>query len=175
MASYVRCEICGHESLNQMDFMDLSLPIKNEFGTGVLNSSVEMALENYIKPERLEGDNKYHCSVCEKKVDAEKGLKLTVCPPVLVIHLARFTLDWDTLQRVKIYDRVSFPFILNMNDYIKGYEGIQNKLYEKEVVRMRQYCQAQIEKNRTEEEKHAAKRGHKVDEQQMMMAEDLRL
>ena len=97
MASYVRCEVCQHESLNNMDFMDLSLPIKNEFGTGVLNSSVEMALENYIKPERLEGDNKYQCEKCAKKVDAEKGLKLTSCPPILVIHLARFTLDWDTL------------------------------------------------------------------------------
>ena len=49
--------------------------------------------------------------------------------------------------------------MLNMNDYIKGYEGIQNKLYEKEVQRMRQYCQAQIEKNRNEEEKRNAKRG----------------
>jgi hypothetical protein len=48
--------------------------------------------------------------------------------------------------------------MLNMNDYIKGYEGIQNKLYEKEVLRMRQYCQAQIEKNRTEEDKRNAKR-----------------
>jgi ubiquitin carboxyl-terminal hydrolase 47 len=107
-----------------MQFMDLSLPIMNEFGTGVLNSSVEMALENFIKPEKLEGDNKYLCEVCAKKVNAEKGLKLTNCPPVLTLHLARFTLDWDTLQRVKIYERVTFPFVLNMNDYIKGYEGI---------------------------------------------------
>lgn len=53
MASYVRCEECGRESLNEMNYMDLSLPIKNEFGTGVLNSSVEMAIENYIKPEKL--------------------------------------------------------------------------------------------------------------------------
>jgi ubiquitin carboxyl-terminal hydrolase 47 len=57
MASYVRCEECQTESRNEQNFMDLSLPIKNEFGTGVLNSSVEMALENYIKPEKLEGDN----------------------------------------------------------------------------------------------------------------------
>ena len=57
MASYVKCEECGNESLNSQNFMDLSLPIKNEFGTCVLNSSVEMALENYIKPEKLEGDN----------------------------------------------------------------------------------------------------------------------
>jgi ubiquitin carboxyl-terminal hydrolase 36/42 len=76
MASYVRCEECGNESLNVMDYMDLSLPIKNEFGTGVLNSSLEMALENYIKPEKLENDNKYQCDKCQKKVNAEKGLKL---------------------------------------------------------------------------------------------------
>ena len=158
VGSYVRCEECHNESLNEMDFMDLSLPINNEFGTGVLNSSLQMALENYIKPEKLEGDNKYNCERCSKKVDAEKGLKLTKCPPVLFIHLARFTLDWDTMQRVKIYDSVSFPFILNMNDYLKGYEGIQNKLYEKEVVRMRQYCESAILKNKQEEEKHAAKR-----------------
>jgi hypothetical protein len=25
---------------------------------------------------------------------------------------------------------------MNMNDYMKGYEGIENKLYEKEVERM---------------------------------------
>ncbi len=162
MASYVKCDECQNESLNEQNFMDLSLPIKNEFGTGVLNSSVEMALENYIKPEKLDGNNQYQCEVCKKKVNAEKGLKLTVSPPVLFIHLARFTLDWDTLQRVKIYDRVSFPFMLNMNDYIKGYEGIQNKLYEKEVQRMRQYCQAQIEKNRNDEEKRNAKRAEVV-------------
>jgi len=33
------------------------LPIKNDFGTGVVNSSLEMAIENYLKPELLEGDN----------------------------------------------------------------------------------------------------------------------
>jgi hypothetical protein len=33
------------------------LPIKNEFGTGVVNSSLEMAIENYLKPELLDGEN----------------------------------------------------------------------------------------------------------------------
>ncbi len=51
------------------------------------------------------------------------------------------------MQRVKIYDNVSFPFYLNFNDYLKGYEGITNKLYEKEVDRMKQYCKTQTEKN----------------------------
>ena len=61
-------------------FLDVQLPIKNEFGIGVINSSVEMALENNLKPETLEGDNQYFCSVCGKKVDAHKGMKFGKCP-----------------------------------------------------------------------------------------------
>ena len=30
---------------------------------------------------------------------------------------------------------------------MQGYEGIQNKLYEKEVDRMKQYAQTEIKKN----------------------------
>lgn len=94
--SYVRCLECGYESIQHDRFQDLSLPIRNEFGTGVLNSSVEMALENYIKPEQLSGDNQYFCSTCEKKVDAEKGIKLVKGPNILTIALNRFTLDYNT-------------------------------------------------------------------------------
>lgn len=106
-----------------------------------------MALENYIKPELLDGSNQYFCDKCNKKVDADRGIKFTKLPHLLDVSLARFTLNWETLQRVKIYDSVSFPFYLNMNDYMKGYEGIENKVYEKEVERMQQYAKPQIEKN----------------------------
>lgn len=55
-----------------------------------------MALENYLKPEKLEGSNQYECSKCNKKVNAIKGLKITKCPPILSVTLNRFTLDWTT-------------------------------------------------------------------------------
>jgi len=85
LGSFVRCKECGYESVQENEFLDLSLPIQNEFGTGVLNSSLEMALENYMKPEELNGGNQYECSQCKKKVDAIKGLKLQKCPSVLTI------------------------------------------------------------------------------------------
>ena len=44
-------------------------------------------------------------------------------------------------------ERVSFPLILNFNDYLKGYEGITNKLYEQEVERMQKYQQKDMMKN----------------------------
>ena len=91
-----------------------------------------MALENFLKPEKLEGENQYQCSQCNKKVNATKGLKILTTPKILTIQLSRFTLDWSTYQMVKIHDRVTFPFVLNMNDYLNGYEGIKNKISDRE-------------------------------------------
>jgi ubiquitin C-terminal hydrolase len=96
ITSYVKCQECTYESNNQEKFLDIQLPIRNEFGTGVVNSSVEMAIENYLKPDLLEGDNQYACSQCNKKVDALKGLKLSKCPKVISLSLNRFTLDYNT-------------------------------------------------------------------------------
>ena len=134
---FVKCLACGYESKVPDRFQDISLPIRNELGTGVLNSSVEMALENYIKPEKLEGSNQYLCPDCDKKQDAEKGIKLTNGPPILTIALNRFTLDYQSydLKRMKLTDRVSFTQLLNFNDYLNGYENIKNKKYQQEVER----------------------------------------
>ena len=107
--SYVRCNECNHENCHDDIFLDIPLPIRNEFGTGVINSSLEMAIENYLKPDRLTGDNQYFCAKCQKKVDADKGLKLSKCPKILAFSLNRFTLDFNTFQRVKVSDRVTFP------------------------------------------------------------------
>ena len=63
----MKCLKCGYESCRPDTWLDLTLPIKNEFGTGVLNSSVEMAIENYIKPETLDGQNQYFCEKCDCK------------------------------------------------------------------------------------------------------------
>jgi ubiquitin carboxyl-terminal hydrolase 47 len=106
-----------------------------------------MAIENYLKPDTLEGDNQYACQDCDKKVDALKGLKLGKCPKILSFSLNRFTLDYNTFQRVKVLERVSFPLVLNLNDYLQGYEGIENKLYDQEVERMAKYQGKAMEKN----------------------------
>lgn len=72
-------------------------------------------------------------------------------PPVLTIALNRFTLDYNTFQRVKILDRVSFGQVINLNDYLNGYENIKNKKYEEEVERMNKFDASQVEKNKNAE------------------------
>ena len=58
---------------------------------------------------------------------------------LLSIVLNRFTLDYSTFTRVKINDRVTFPKLINLNNYLNGYEAIQEKQYELEVQRMQIY------------------------------------
>ena len=61
-------------------------------------------------------------------------------------------LDYETFQRVKVTERVSFPTVLNLNDYMQGYEGITNKLYDQEIERIKKYAGKSMEKNVKEEE-----------------------
>lgn len=121
---YVKCLTCNYISKRDDKWLNLTLPIRNEFGTGVLNSSVEMALENYIKPELLQGDNQYFCEQCNSKQNAERGINLTKGPEILSIVLNRFMIDYTNFTRVKINDRVTFPKLINFNNYMNGYDAI---------------------------------------------------
>jgi hypothetical protein len=53
------------------------------------------------------------------KVDALRGAKFCKLPRILGITLNRFMFDYMTMKRNKLDDFVSFPFILNFNNYIK--------------------------------------------------------
>lgn len=114
---YVKCLKCGQESCREDKFLDISLPVRNDFDK-IYNKSVEMALSGYVKYEELSGENKYFCEKCRCKNDAIKGLKFKSLPKILALQLKRFDLDMNTLQRIKLNDKVTFPEVLNMNPYI---------------------------------------------------------
>jgi len=69
--SIVRCLECGYQSKRKDRFLDISLPVRNEFDK-IYNSSLEMALVNMLREEKLEKDNKYKCDRCDKKVFLKK-------------------------------------------------------------------------------------------------------
>ena len=99
---------CDYESKNEDVFLDISLTVRNNFDN-VYNESIESALYNYIKPEKLEGDNQYACPQCSRKTDAQKGISFSSFPYVLVLQLKRFDLDYNTMSRLKLNDKVTFP------------------------------------------------------------------
>jgi len=50
-------------------------------------------LEEFLKEEKLEGADRYLCTVCKSKQDATRSIKLDVLPPVLNLALMRFVFD----------------------------------------------------------------------------------
>ena len=138
--SCIRCMECNNVSTRNDCFLDITLPILNPF-ENIHNTSVDMALSNFIKAECLEGDNKYNCVKCDKKVNAEKYIQFVKFPEVLFIQLGRFYYDFAYDQRKKIHDKVTFPLVLNLNKYKNTYNngnsssnGSDNKCDDDDVV-----------------------------------------
>jgi ubiquitin C-terminal hydrolase len=76
----------------------------------------------YIKPDILEGDNKYHCEQYDKKISAQRRSYLKNLSSVVVINLKRFEYDLNTMQRLKVNDYCEFPESINFKKWSK--EGI---------------------------------------------------
>ncbi|XP_065837765.1 ubiquitin carboxyl-terminal hydrolase 47-like isoform X2 [Oscarella lobularis] len=117
MQDYVKCHNCGYESVREATYLDIALDIK-PFGAKKTCESVEEALEVFITPETLNGTNQYYCDKCEKKCDADKGLKFMSFPYLLTLQLKRFEFDYQTLGRIKLNDKMTFPDCLNLNKFL---------------------------------------------------------
>ncbi|KFM79478.1 Ubiquitin carboxyl-terminal hydrolase 47, partial [Stegodyphus mimosarum] len=119
LKDYVKCLECGYESAREDTFLDVPLVVR-PFGSSQAYASVGEALQAFVTPEILQGSNQYFCEHCNKKCDAHKGLKFIKFPYLLTLQLKRFDFDPVTMHRIKLNDRVSFPEILNLNDFIKS-------------------------------------------------------
>lgn len=104
MIDYVKCLECNTEKSREDAFLDIPLPVK-PFGSTVAYESIEQALQAFVEPERLDGNNQYFCEKCDRKCDAHKGLKFTRFPYVLTLHLKRFDFDYQTFHRIKLNDK----------------------------------------------------------------------
>ena len=76
------------------------------------------ALRELLKPEQLNGAEQYVCDKCECKRDAERGVALTRLPPLLTLHLKRFTgqlsARGDEMRFVKVNTPVRFERSLDL-------------------------------------------------------------
>lgn len=118
LKDYVKCQECSNESARKDFFLDIPLVIR-PFGSERAYGSVEEAIEAFVSPETLDGSNQYFCEKCNKKCDAHKGLKFLSFPYLLTLQLKRFDFDYNTLQRIKLNDKMTFPEILDLNDLLE--------------------------------------------------------
>ncbi len=61
-------------------------------------------------------------------------MKFVKLPKILFIQLNRFDYDFLTDSRKKLYDRFTFPKIINMNSFMNDYEKIRS-IFSHEILK----------------------------------------
>ncbi|CAD6585737.1 MAG: hypothetical protein TREMPRED_004229 [Tremellales sp. Tagirdzhanova-0007] len=114
--SRVTCTRCSKSSDTFDSFLDLSIDVHPSKRT------LLSMLHEFVREDRLEGDNKYHCGNCKSKSVATKSFKIARAPPILTLHLKRFSVDYNTYngkaRADKFNHHIEFGEGLDLSPYI---------------------------------------------------------
>nr|XP_032822794.1 ubiquitin carboxyl-terminal hydrolase 36-like isoform X4 [Petromyzon marinus]XP_032822795.1 ubiquitin carboxyl-terminal hydrolase 36-like isoform X4 [Petromyzon marinus]XP_032822796.1 ubiquitin carboxyl-terminal hydrolase 36-like isoform X4 [Petromyzon marinus] len=112
LRSRVKCSVCKGVSDTYDPYLDIALDIKH-------SSDVVRALEHFVRPDLLSGDNAYMCHRCHKKVPASKRFSIHRASRVLTISMKRFA----NFSGGKISKDVSYPERLNLRPFMSVPNG----------------------------------------------------
>lgn len=112
LRSRVKCLNCKSVSDTFDPFLDITLEIKTA-------PSVSKALEQFVKPEQLDGENAYKCTKCKKMVTASKRFTIHRSPNVLTLSLKRFA----NFTGGKITKDVKYPEYLELQPFMSLSQG----------------------------------------------------
>ncbi|NXW25617.1 UBP42 hydrolase, partial [Circaetus pectoralis] len=112
LRSRVTCSSCKAASDSYEPFLDIPLDIKAA-------SSVTAALEDFVKPEQLDGENCFKCSQCNETVAASKTFTIHRAPKVLTVCLKRF----EDFTGGKINKVVKYSTCLDLRPYMSQTAG----------------------------------------------------
>lgn len=125
--SYVTvCSQCGRSSALLSRFYELELNIQG-------HKNLNECVTEFLKEERLDGENRYFCESCQSKQNATRRIKLHSLPPTLNLQLMRFVFDRQTGHKKKLNTFISFPEQLDMGPFIEGKQD-QKFVYELSAV-----------------------------------------
>ncbi|XP_007066880.1 ubiquitin carboxyl-terminal hydrolase 8 isoform X1 [Chelonia mydas] len=112
--STVQCLTCYKKSRTFEAFMYLSLPL-----APTSKCTLQECLRLFSKEEKLTDNNRFYCSHCKTRRDSLKKLEIWKLPPVLLVHLKRFSYDGRWKQ--KLQTSVDFPLeSLDLSHYVIG-------------------------------------------------------
>ncbi|KAM9556252.1 ubiquitin carboxyl-terminal hydrolase 42-like isoform 1-T1 [Guaruba guarouba] len=112
LRSRVKCLNCKAVSDTYEPFLDITLDIKTV-------TSITKALEQFVKPEQLDGENSYKCSKCKNMVPASKRYTIHRSSKVLTVSLKRFA----NFTGGKINKDVKYPEYLDLRAYMSQSMG----------------------------------------------------
>lgn len=105
LKSTLVCEHCGKRSVKFDPFMYLSLPVATHSGEA---GSLHRSLQEFTSEEHLTGEERWYCPHCKKFRNATKKFDLWKLPPLLIVHLKRFSFTRRGTRR-KLSNNVRFP------------------------------------------------------------------
>ncbi|XP_075996333.1 ubiquitin carboxyl-terminal hydrolase 48 isoform X2 [Genypterus blacodes] len=125
--SYVTvCNTCGRASALPSKFLELELNIQG-------HKNLTECVTEFLKEEKLDGDNRYFCESCQSKQSATRRIRLHSLPPTLNLQLMRFVFDRQTGHKKKLNTFISFPEQLDMGPFLEGIQD-QKCVYELSAV-----------------------------------------
>ncbi|XP_068605626.1 ubiquitin carboxyl-terminal hydrolase 36 [Brachionichthys hirsutus] len=112
LRSRVKCSICKSVSDTYDPYLDIAVEIRQA-------ANIVRALELFVKPDVLSGENAYMCAKCKKKVPATKRFTVHRASDVLTLSLKRFA----NFSGGKITKDVGYPEVLNIRPYMSQSSG----------------------------------------------------
>ncbi|XP_012590032.1 PREDICTED: ubiquitin carboxyl-terminal hydrolase 36 [Condylura cristata] len=104
--------MCRSVSDTYDPYLDIALEIRQA-------ADIVRALELFVKPDALSGENAYMCARCKKKVPASKRFTVHRASSVLTLSLKRFA----NFSGGKITKDVGYPEFLNIRPYMSQSSG----------------------------------------------------
>ena len=116
----ITCNSCKSFSNKFEDFYNLQLEIK---GIKNLNES----LNNFIISETIDD---YRCEACRELVKIQKRTTLYKLPNTLIVHLKRFSMNYDLNTTEKLNSKFEFPLEINLKKFcIENFQNQSNEIY----------------------------------------------
>ncbi|XP_073726978.1 uncharacterized protein [Misgurnus anguillicaudatus] len=104
-----------HKPLEQVkSFFILSISLESD-----TNINLQSCFNSYFKSISMRGEGQQiYCKDCKMMMDTDMSCSLEKIPSVLVLHLERFELDYDTMCCIKNYSIVQIPAQLCIEEQV---------------------------------------------------------
>lgn len=112
LVNQTKCLACQTVTSRTEPFIDLSVDI-------FPNISLYSALNRFSEKELLDGGNMFYCDSCGAYQQAEKIMKISKLPQILVLHLKRFRYMEHNRDFSKLNHRVPFTTDLSLSTMLQ--------------------------------------------------------
>ena len=112
------CPECQYSTNNHDPIQIITLDLNDE------DKTLYDVLDNYVKLDKLDDDNKWKCDNCKKNVNPEKKNVFWNLSDTLIIQLKRYKTNDNVFKKINNF--IKYPELLNMNKYNINYYNNSN-------------------------------------------------